>query len=44
VLNAGFLGVPAKTEVHQPPGYRNIFAAIAASDVYECTAAVKPRI
>jgi hypothetical protein len=38
-----FLGVPAQTEVHRPPGIRNIFAAIAASDVYECIPAmIKP--
>ena len=41
MLNACFLGVPAKTEVHRPPGFRNIFAAMAASDVYECIPAVK---
>ena len=29
---------------HQPPGYRNIFAAIAASDVYECIAAVNQNL
>jgi hypothetical protein len=41
-LNACFFGVPAQTEVHRPPGFRNIFAAIAASDVWECIPAVKP--
>ena len=30
--------------MHRPPGFRNIFAAIAASDVYECIQAVKPSI
>ena len=44
MLNACFLSVPAKTEVHQPPGFRNNFAAISASDVYECIPAVKPSI
>ena len=44
MLNACFMRVPAKTEVHQPPGFRNIFASIAASDVYECIPAVKPSI
>ena len=34
VLNACFMRVPAKTELHHPPGLRNIFASIAASDVY----------
>ena len=42
--HACFLGVQAKTEVHQPPGFRNIFAAIAAADVYECIPAVKGSI
>jgi hypothetical protein len=36
--------VPVKTELHQPPGFRNISASIAASDVYECILAVKPSI
>jgi hypothetical protein len=44
VLNTRFLVVPAKKEVHRPPGFRNVFAAIAASDVYECIPAVKPSI
>ena len=36
--------VQAKTEVHQPPGFHNIVALIAASDVYGCIPAVKPSI
>ncbi len=38
MLNACFLGVPAQTEVHPLalPGFRKIFAAIAASKVNEC--------
>ena len=44
VLNACFLGVPAKTEVHRPPGFRNFLDAIAASHVYKCIQAVKPII
>ncbi len=39
-----FLGGIGQTEVHQPPGFRNIFYAIAALDVYECILAVKPGI
>ena len=41
MLNACFRGVSAKTEVHRPNGFRNIFAAIDASDVYKCILAVK---
>ena len=44
MLNACFLSVPAKTEVHQPSGFSNNFAVISASDVYECIPAVKPSI
>ena len=44
MLNACFRGVSAKTEVHRPTGFHNIFAAIDASDVYECIPAVKPSI
>ncbi len=42
VLNACFLGISAKTEVHRPPGFCNVFAVMAASDVYECIPAIKP--
>ena len=44
MLNACFMRVQATTEVHQPPGFRNIFASMAASDVYECIPADKPSI
>ena len=42
--NACFGRVSAKTEVHRPTGIHNIFAAIDASDVYECIPAVRPSI
>ena len=44
MLNACFIRVPAKTEVHRPAGFRNIFALIVASGVYKCILAVKPSI
>jgi hypothetical protein len=32
----------AKTVVHRPPGFYDIFAVTDDSDVYECILAVKP--
>jgi hypothetical protein len=36
------LGGAGPTEVHRPPGFRNIFAATAASDVHECIRLLNP--